>query len=244
MIEFKNVIKRFDSAVVLDGIDVGIDRNSFFVILGPSGCGKTTMLNMIAGFDFPTQGRVSINGASIKKPGKDRGFVFQDYALFPWRTVLGNVLSGLRGSRRDRRTRALYYLEKVGLADFAHVYPHTLSGGMKQRVSIARALAYDPDILLMDEPFGALDAQTRKLMQQELLQILKDFNKTIVFVTHSVVEAVYLADRIIVLSKCPSRIILDEKIDLGEQRDYLNRDFLAYREKILRYLDAETGIKE
>lgn len=244
MIKIEKVSKNFETLKVLDKIDVEIKKGEFFVILGPSGCGKTTLLSMIAGFEKPTEGKIKIRDKEINKPGRDRGFVFQDYALFPWKTVLGNVMAGLKGGKKEKEEKAMYYIEKVGLKEFANTYPHKLSGGMKQRVSLARALAYEPEILLMDEPFGALDAQTRKLMQQELLNILKDFDKTIVFVTHSVIEAVYLADRVIVLSNRPSKIIYEEEIKIRGHRDYLNKDFLHYREKILHFLDTQTGIQE
>jgi len=245
MIEFESVVKEYDDLLVLDDINLRIEDGEFLVILGPSGCGKTTLLSMIAGFEKPTKGKIKIDGREVTKPGRDRGFVFQDYALFPWKTVLGNVMSGLlEGNKKEKKEKAMYYIEKVGLNDFYNEYPHKLSGGMKQRVAIARALAYNPKILLMDEPFGALDAQTRKLMQQELLKILAEFKKTVVFVTHSVIEAVYLADRVVVLSKRPAKIIYEERINIEGQRNYLSEDFLHYREKILYYLDAQTGIKE
>lgn len=244
MIEFENVSKNFDNLEVIKNINLKIKENEFFVILGPSGCGKSTLLNLIAGFEKPSKGKVLIDGKIVEKPNKDIGFVFQDYVLFPWKTVLGNVEMSISASKKERRNIAIHYIEKVGLKDFANEYPHKLSGGMKQRVAIARALAYNPKILLMDEPFGALDAQTRKLMQQELLNILKDFKKTVVFVTHSVIEAVYLADRVIVMSKRPSKIIFESKIKIDGERNYLDKDFLKYREEILRHLDPEIGIKE
>lgn len=244
MITFHNVYKKFDDLEVLNNINIQIKDHEFFVILGPSGCGKSTLLNMIAGFEKPSSGNIYIDNIEVNKPNRKIGFVFQDYVLFPWKTVLGNVEIAIEGSKKEKREIALHYIEKVGLIDFINEYPHKLSGGMKQRVAIARALAYNPEILLMDEPFGALDAQTRKLMQQELKTILKEFKKTVVFVTHSVVEAVYLADRVIVLSKRPSKIIFEEEIKISGKRNYLNNDFLKYREKILKHLDPETGIKE
>jgi len=245
MIKCENVTKSFGDLNVIDDITVRIKKGEFVVLLGPSGCGKSTFLNIIAGFEHPTKGNIEVNGRAINKPGKDRGFVFQDYALFPWKTVMGNVMSGLdMRDKQKKRETAMHYIQKVGLEKFADTYPHELSGGMKQRVSIARALAYEPEILLMDEPFGALDAQTRKLMQQELLKILKDFNKTIVFVTHSVIEAVYLADRVLVFSNLPAKIIYEEDIHIEGERNYLNDDFLEYRKEILYYLDSQTGIRE
>jgi len=243
MINCFNLSKWYDNLLVLDNISVKIKKGEFLVILGPSGCGKTTLLQSIIGFIKPNSGKVLINGEELKRPDRRFGYVFQDYALFKWKTVLGNVMSGI-SKVRNKKEIALKIIDKVGLLKFTDKYPHQLSGGMKQRVGLARALAYNPEILLMDEPFGALDAQTRKLMQQELLRILKEFNKTVVFVTHSVVEAVYLADRVIVLSKIPAKILLDEKIKISGHRDYLNKEFLFHREKILKVLDTQTGINE
>jgi len=243
LISCENIVKKFDDLLVIDNVNLNINDGEFLVILGPSGCGKSTFLSMLAGFEEPSSGKMSIDGKQITRPGKDRGFVFQDYALFPWLTVLGNVMSGLNGET-DKREIAMRNIRRVGLEDFANEYPHKLSGGMKQRVAIARVLAYDPEILLMDEPFGALDAQTRKLMQQELKKILKDIRKTIVFVTHSVIEAVFLADRVVVFSKRPSKIVYEEEIHIDGQRNYFNEQFMKYRERILHHLDVETGIVE
>jgi NitT/TauT family transport system ATP-binding protein len=244
-IDCRNVYKQFGNLPVLENINLSVAAGEFVVLLGPSGCGKSTFLSMIAGLENPSSGEVEVLGRRVSRPDRTFGFVFQDYALFPWRSVLGNVMAGLRdGSKAERREQAMYYLEKVGLVDFAHTYPHTLSGGMKQRVGIARALAYDPPILLMDEPFGALDAQTRKYMQQELIKILQDFNKTILFVTHSVIEAVYLGTRVVVFSQRPSRIVFEEKIELPGERHYTDPEYLRYREEILHYLNKETGVHE
>jgi NitT/TauT family transport system ATP-binding protein len=241
----KNIVKTFENLLVIDNVSFSVAPGEFLVILGPSGCGKSTFLNMIAGFEKPTSGEIIVMNSKVTKPNRNYGFVFQDYALFPWLTVLGNVESGLiNKTKKERKEIAEYYINLVSLGEFKNEYPYKLSGGMKQRVSLARALAYEPPILLMDEPFGALDAQTRKLMQQELLRILKDFNKTIVFVTHSVVEAVYLASRVIVLSKRPSHIIYEEYIDIEGERHFTGEKFNFYREKILHYLNQETGVKE
>jgi NitT/TauT family transport system ATP-binding protein len=245
IIECKNIVKRYDDLLVLDGINMSIKQGEFIILLGPSGCGKSTFLSMIAGFEKPTTGQVNVLGSPVVKPSRNYGFVFQDYSLFPWKNVIGNVMSGLRiANKQERKDKAMFYLEKVGLSDFAHEYPHKLSGGMKQRVGIARALAYDPPILLMDEPFGALDAQTRKIMQQELRGILESFNKTIVFVTHSVVEAVYLGDRVFVFSKRPSHITFEKKINIQGERHYTESSYLHYREEILHYLNMETGVHD
>jgi len=242
-IECKNIFKKYGDLLVIEKINLSIRKGEFLVVLGPSGCGKSTFLYMLAGFEKPSRGNIYIHGKEINKPGRDRGFVFQDYALFPWRTVLGNVMSGIK-EKKNRRVTAMEFIERVGLTEFANVYPHKLSGGMKQRVAIARALAYNPEILLMDEPFGALDAQTRKLMQQELLKVLRELNKTVVFVTHSVVEAVYLADRVIVMSKRPAKIIYESEMIFKGDRSYTSNEFLEYRKEILHYLDYETGVKE
>jgi NitT/TauT family transport system ATP-binding protein len=243
MIICTDIVKRFEDLLVLNKLSFRVKKGEFLVILGPSGCGKSTLLQIIAGFIKPDSGKIRIDGAELIKPDKKFGFVFQDYALFNWKTVLGNVLSGI-SKEENKKEIALNMIEKVELSEFAHHYPHQLSGGMKQRVGLARALAYNPEILLMDEPFGALDAQTRKLMQQELMKLMKEFNKTVVFVTHSVIEAVYLADRIIVLSKKPSNIVMEQDIDLEGHRHYTDKKYLHYRKKILQYLNRETGIND
>ena len=246
IIEIDRLHKKFGDLEVIREVSISVKAGEFCVLLGPSGCGKSTLLNMIAGFDKPNSGTVKVFGKPVEKSGRHYGFVFQDYALFPWKTVVGNVESGLLYIRNktERRERALHYIERVGLTEFRDTYPHKLSGGMKQRVGIARALAYDPEILLMDEPFGALDAQTRKLMQQELIRILKGENKTIVFVTHSVIEAVYLADKVVVMGKRPSTVMAEIRIEMEHERSYVDERYLEYRKKILHYLDAETGVQE
>lgn len=244
-IECTDVTKNFGELSVVDRVSFNVAAGDFVTILGPSGCGKSTFLSLVAGLETISSGSINVLGEPVTKPSRKFGFVFQDYALFPWKTVLGNVMAGLNeGTKAERRDAAMYYVEKVGLTDFAHAYPYTLSGGMKQRVGIARALAYEPPILLMDEPFGALDAQTRKFMQQELKNILEGFNKTVLFVTHSVIEAVYLGTRAVVFSKRPSRIVFEEEIDLGSDRHYTDPEYLRYREEILHYLDKETGVHE
>ncbi|NIP67007.1 ATP-binding cassette domain-containing protein, partial [Candidatus Bathyarchaeota archaeon] len=182
--------------VAIQDLNLRVEEKELTVIVGPSGCGKSTFLYMVAGFEKPTSGKILLDGKPITKPGPDRGFVFQEFVLYPWRTVLGNVTFGLEIagiSKEKAEKRAMSYIELVGLEGFENAYPHTLSGGMKQRVGIARALAYNPEVLLMDEPFGSLDAQTRKFMQGELIRIWEELKKTVLFVTHSVIEATYLA---------------------------------------------------
>ena len=204
----------------LDGIDLAVDTEEFVAVLGPSGCGKSTLLNLIAGLLTPTEGAIWLDGEL--SPGRAAtAMVFQEFALFPWRTVQANVEFGLEemGLTRDERARrARRYLDMTGLAGFETKYPHELSGGMRQRVGIARALAVEPPVLLMDEPFSALDAQTRQLMQEELLGIWERTRQTIVYVTHNIHEAVYMADRVVVLSRRPGRVLAEMKVELPRPR--------------------------
>jgi NitT/TauT family transport system ATP-binding protein len=247
IIELRQVRKIYgggaDLVVAVDGIDLKIREGEFTVLIGPSGCGKSTNLYMLAGFEQPTSGQILLDGAPIEGPGPDRGFVFQDYALFPWKTVLGNIMFGLLSTgwkHSEAEEIARKYVNLVNLSGFENAYPHTLSGGMKQRVGIARALAYEPKVLLMDEPFGALDAQTRKYMQRELMRVWERTRKTVVFVTHSVIEAVFLADRIVVMTARPGRVkgIID--VELPRPRDYTGHDYLTVREKVLDLLEEEV----
>jgi NitT/TauT family transport system ATP-binding protein len=227
----------------LRDINLSLEDSEFGVILGPSGCGKSTLLYLMAGFQSPTKGTISIDNVKVEKPGPDRGFVFQDFALYPWRTVLGNVSFGLEMKgipKKDAHNIANEFISMVGLEGFEDVYPNTLSGGMKQRVGIARALVYEPNVLLMDEPFGSLDAQTRKFMQVELERIWESMKKTVVFVTHSVIEAVYLADRVFVMTSRPGTIKGEVSIDLPRPRSYTDEDFLRVREEILDLLQEEV----
>ncbi len=196
---------------VVDEVSLDIRENEFICVVGPSGCGKTTLMNILAGFVQPTQGRVTLDGQPVQAPGRDRGVIFQEYGVFPWLTVEQNILFGLKlsgsktpASERDAVCRK--YLELMGLKDFAKAFPKTLSGGMRQRLAIARAYAAQPEFLLMDEPFGALDAQTRSKMQNLLLEVLQREGKTVMMITHSVDEAVYLASRIVVVTARPARI--------------------------------------
>ncbi|MBI3434596.1 MAG: ABC transporter ATP-binding protein [Proteobacteria bacterium] len=215
----------------LEDVSLSIREREFIALLGPSGCGKSTLLYLIGGFLRIENGRICVDGRAVTAPGPDRGVVFQHFALFPWKTVKGNVLYGLeRGKlpRAERETRAQAFIDLVGLTGFEDSYPSQLSGGMKQRTAIARTLAFDPQILLMDEPFGALDAQTRSLMQTELLDIWQKTRKTVIFVTHDVQEAVYLAERVAVMTARPGRIktIVDTAFDKNDPQIYRARTFV------------------
>jgi NitT/TauT family transport system ATP-binding protein len=212
---FDNVSMSFNTPKglmrVVDQVSFAVNQGEFVALVGPSGCGKTTLLNMAAGFLKPTEGQVLLDGKPISGPGPDRGVIFQEYGVFPWLTVAQNVAFGLRlrANRRysaDRDEIVARYLRLMGLSDFADAYPKTLSGGMRQRLAIARAYAVKPEFLFMDEPFGALDAQTRSAMQDLLLQVLQDEGKTVMMITHSVEEAIYLANRVVIISARPSRI--------------------------------------
>lgn len=229
--------------VAIKEINLEIRENEFAVVVGPSGCGKSTFLYLVAGFEKPTAGQILLDGKEIGQPGPDRGIVFQEFALFPWRTVLGNITFGLTVngmSKQEARKIAGDYIELVGLGGFENAYPHTLSGGMKQRVALARALVYEPEVLLMDEPFGALDAQTRKLMQEELTRVWEKKKKTVILVTHSVIEAVYLADRVYVMTARPGEVKGIVDIDLPRPRDYRDEGYLQKREEILVLLEEEV----
>ena len=224
-IDVNDVVIRFgkgaDTHLAVDKTEVTIEAGEFVCILGPSGCGKSTLLNAIAGYVKPSEGAVTVDGETVQKPGPDRGMVFQQYSLLPWKTVYENVAFGPKmagHSRTESGSIANTFLELVGLKKFGDRYPAELSGGMQQRVGIARALANYPSVLLMDEPFGALDAQTRLMMQESLLEIWRKFGTTVVFVTHDVDEAVFLADRVLIMSAAPGRIIEDVRIDLPRPR--------------------------
>ena len=204
-----DLVKDFGEKRAIGGVSFDIPRGELTSIIGPSGCGKTTTLKIIAGLIDATSGRVEVAGAPVTRPGPDRAFVFQDFALMPWATVLRNAAFGLelRGvPRKEREEAAHAYVEKVGLSGFEDSYPHQLSGGMRQRVGLARALAVDADILLMDEPFASVDEQIRRKFQEDLLQLLSDESKTVIFVTHSIEEAVYVSDQIVILTRGPSRV--------------------------------------
>jgi NitT/TauT family transport system ATP-binding protein len=197
---------------------IRVEPGEFVCILGPSGCGKSTLLNTVAGYVKPDRGEVRVDGELVTKPGPDRGMVFQQYSLFPWKTVKENVAFGPKVAGKDAEPIANTFLDMVGLLRFANRYPAELSGGMQQRVGIARALANYPRVLLMDEPFGALDAQTRVMMQENLLKIWNDFATTVLFVTHDIDEAIFLADRVLIMSASPGRIIADLPVELPRPR--------------------------
>lgn len=231
-IHIEQVNKVFNSGdkqvIALKDINLQIQPGEFICLLGPSGCGKSTLLNALAGFALPSSGTIQVQGQAVRSPGPERGMVFQEYALFPWMTVAQNIGFGLeiKGTAKPERDRIVSQLmEKLGLADFATRYPKDLSGGMRQRVAIARILALDSPIMLMDEPFGALDALTRRNLQDELLRIWAELGKTIVFVTHSIEEAVYLADRIVVMTYRPGTIKRDIPVSLARPRDPSSAEF-------------------
>jgi len=233
--------------VALDDVSLDVPRGEFLTLVGPSGSGKTTLLDLLGGLSRPSRGSVLVDGEEVTGPGLDRGIVFQQYALFPWRTTLANVTFGLEQQglgRRERVERARENLALVGLEGFEDRYPHELSGGMKQRVAIARSLAYRPGILLMDEPFAALDAQTREQLQDELLRIWRATGTTVVFITHGIEEAVYLGQRVAVLSSRPGRLKALVDIDLGDRAATtdLRSDprFVHYRHEVWELLHDEV----
>ena len=223
ILSVRGVERRFDKTLALQATDLDVSENAFITILGPSGCGKSTLLRIVAGLDRQTAGEVLLDGQRISGPGADRGMVFQSYTLFPWLTVQGNVCFGLRERGLPRAQQldiAQGFLAKVGLKGFANHYPKQLSGGMQQRTALAHALANNPRMLLMDEPFGALDHQTRELMQELLLGIWEAERKTVLFVTHDIDEAIFMGTRVVVMSARPGRIKLDRAVALPHPRHY------------------------
>jgi NitT/TauT family transport system ATP-binding protein len=242
----ESVSKKYDvgssSLKVIEDLTFDVNKNEFVCVVGPSGCGKTTLLRIVAGLEPPSSGRVLVFGRPPDPKIQRFGVIFQEDSLLPWRTVLGNVEFGLEIQNypeAERERVAKTFLELVGLQGFENYYPHQISGGMKKRVAIARALAIDPDLILMDEPFADLDAQTRSLMQRELLKIWSKLNKTVLFITHNVEEAVFLAQRVVVLTKRPSRVKQIIDIDLPYPRARLSLPFISYRERILTAFHEE-----
>ncbi|MCA1983120.1 ABC transporter ATP-binding protein [Nocardioides nematodiphilus] len=241
--------KQLREFVALDSLDLDVAPGEFLTVVGPSGCGKSTVLDLIAGLAKPTSGRLAIDGKPITGPGLDRSVVFQQYTLLPWRTAQANIEFALEAkgglTKKERAERARTYLDLVGLTEFAQRFPHELSGGMKQRVAIARSLSYEPQVLLMDEPFGALDAQTRERLQEELVRIWQRTGTTIVFITHDIEEAVFLGQRVAVMSARPGRIREVVPIELdragaGERDIRATREFADYRHHIWSLLREQN----
>ncbi|MDY7034214.1 MAG: ABC transporter ATP-binding protein [Thermodesulfobacteriota bacterium] len=251
MLKLVNVTKSFnktngDRFLAISNMNLDINENEFVCIVGPSGCGKTTTLRLISGLEVPTDGKIVLEGNEINGPDPERGVVFQEYTLFPWRSVIENVMFGLevkKVGKKERTQTAKKYLEMVGLAEYADAYPYELSGGMQQRVAIIRALAVNPKILLMDEPFGALDARNRASLQNELIRIWGNDQKTVLFVTHSINEAISLADRVVIMKSRPGRIHDIIKVDLARPRDKMGKVFKDYYIRIRDMLenDLEKG---
>jgi NitT/TauT family transport system ATP-binding protein len=245
-LEIAGLSKWFGELEALRGMDMAVERGEFIALVGPSGCGKTTFLRMVAGLEPATSGTIMLDGQKVSGPSGNRGFVFQNDSLLPWRTVLANALIGpeVAGSvGDDERKRTLDLLKLVGLDGFENYYPRQLSGGMRQRVNLARALAIDPDVLLMDEPFASLDAQTREIMQTELLRIWEKGRKTVLFVTHQIDEAVFLSDRVLVLARRPGRLQESVEIKLPRPRALeIKRqpEFVAYVDHIWRLIEHDV----
>ncbi|MFB7861305.1 ABC transporter ATP-binding protein [Streptomyces sp. NPDC056069] len=240
--------RRSREFTAVEDIDLQVAPGEFVVLVGPSGCGKSTLLDLLGGLARPTSGRILLDGEPVTGPGLNRGIVFQQYALLPWRTALGNVEFGLEATgvpRRERGARAREFLDLVGLSGFENRHPHELSGGMRQRVAIARSLAYDPDVLLMDEPFAALDAQTRESLQDELLRIWQRTGKTVVFITHSIDEAVYLGQRVAVMTSRPGRVKQVVPVTLGPRTGTddirSSPEFAHHRHRIWSLLHDEVA---
>lgn len=246
-IEIKDAGKTFvqngQEFTALEKVNLNIEEGEFICLLGPSGCGKSTLLNAIAGFDPVNHGSIKINGEEVTQPSTRNVTIFQNYGLLPWRSVLKNVELGLEPkglSKAERKQIAEKYIELVGLTKFKKSHPKQLSGGMQQRVAIARALAVDPDILFMDEPFGALDAITRMKLQDDILNICRNEKKTIIFVTHDIEEAVYLADRIVVMTPNPGKVKSVVTVPLGHHRDRTSGDFWQVRDKIFELFNLKS----
>lgn len=245
----RGLVKRFGegsgAVTALDGIDLSVPEGQFVCILGPSGCGKSTLLFITAGLEKATAGTIAVDGRAVTAPGRDRGMLFQQLALFPWRTARRNIEFGLELQDVDeagRREKSKYWLSLMNLDDFADMYPHQLSGGMQQRIAIARLLINDPEILLMDEPFAALDAQTRTVLGEELVRVWQQTRRTVLFVTHSVDEAIFLADRLLVMTRRPGRFKADLRIDLPRPRDPASDEFNAIRREVTGLIRSEVAI--
>jgi ABC-type nitrate/sulfonate/bicarbonate transport system ATPase subunit len=249
-IDIRNVRKNFGIVPVLHGVDLAIENGEFVVLVGPSGCGKSTLFNIIAGLLQPTEGRVLIDGEDATATIGRVGYMLQKDLLLPWRTVLDNVILGMEiqgKSLKEARERALPLLQKYGLAGFEYLYPNSLSGGMRQRAALLRTLLFDTDVILLDEPFGALDAQTKLHMQEWLMQLWSDFKKTVVFVTHDVEEAIYLSDEIHVMGTRPGRILETIPISIPRSRartTALTPEFIAVKERCLNLLTAAAPTME
>lgn len=247
-IEIKNASRSYpqntgQGTIALDNVNLTIEEGEFICLLGPSGCGKSTLLNLVAGFDRPTQGSIHVKGAEVIRPSVERIAIFQNYGLLPWRSVLRNVTLGLEASgmnHKDSKRLAEEYIELVGLTEYKKHHPGQLSGGMQQRVALARALAVDPEILLMDEPLGALDAMTRMSMQDEIERIWQKKKKTILFVTHDIEEAVFLADRIVVMTPSPGKVKMVIDVPLDRKRDRTSLDFLKIRDQIFKAFEFKS----
>ncbi len=242
----KSYTRNGRSLDIVDMAQFAAREGEFITVIGPSGCGKSTFLHILGGFIQPEGGVIRVDGREVSGPGPDRGMMFQEFSLFPWKSVAGNIAWGLEAQGWKKETieeTVGRYLDMIGLRDFAHHYPAELSGGMKQRAALARVLAFDPKVLLMDEPFGALDAQTREVMQEELMNLWERTRKTVVFVTHDIDEAVFLADRVVVLTARPARVREEVKIDLPRPRDIAVRKsvkLLEYRNSIWDLIRSES----
>src|SRR5262245_32911500 len=242
--QFVDIVRQ-EEIVALDGIDLEIADDEFLTVLGPSGCGKTTLLNIVASFEGASGGEVRLDGEPVFKPGPDRGVVFQEYALFPWLSVEQNIEFGLRERgipKAQRLERVRKQIASVGLSGFERRYPQELSGGMRQRVALGRVLANDPKILLMDEPFAALDAQTRTIMQQELLFVWSTERRTALFITHNIEEAILLGDRVVVMTARPGHIKEIVRVALPRPRDVTAADFNATRRRVAALLEDEVKV--
>jgi len=252
-LSFENVTKRYGDTEVVSPFDLTVAKGEFVAFLGPSGCGKTTLMRMVGGLEKPSSGKILLRDEALIRPDRRRGMVFQSYSAFPWLTVEGNVAYGMRYrndiSASEKRKQVAHFLSLVGLTDFAKSWPNRISGGMRQRVAIARTLAAGSEILLMDEPFGALDAQRREYLQLELRRLQQDEGKTVIFVTHDVEEAAFLADRVIVFTRRPANILAEVDVSsrLGAERSLDLResaDFFALRNELLHLVRSTASVEE